>query len=366
MANKIIFHSPLPLNPEATSASGIRPLMMLKAFRDQGYEVDLITGYGAERKKCIQNIKKNILNGQKYEFMYSESSTMPTALTEKNHLPKYPLLDFMFFRFCKKHNIEIGLFYRDIYWLFDDYGSNLSFVKKHISTFFYKFDLYFYKKYLNKLYLPATAMGQYLPHHLQPLVDALPPGHNGYINSNARMDQEGINILYIGGMNSHYEMIELFKAVSSIPDVSLTICTRKDEWQSVKEIYKDYLSNNINITHKSGKELIPLYNKATITSLFVKPIEYRSFAAPVKLYEYIGFEKPIISSSRTHAASFVLENDIGWSVNYDAQDLCNLLNILLNNPELINDKIDNIAKIQFSHTWLARSKKVTNDLKKPL
>lgn len=367
MPTKIIFHSPFPLNPKATSASGIRPLMMLKAFQDQGYEVDIVTGYGTERKKCIQRIKKNIICGQKYDFVYSESSTMPTALTEKNHFPKYPLLDFMFFKLCKKHNIPIGLFYRDIYWMFNDYGNNLSFIKKLMSIFFYKYDLYFYKKYLTKLYLPAKTMGYYLPNDLHNIIDELPPGYQPQSSiTKSEIFNNSLNILYIGGMNTHYEMFELFKAVALNPKVSLTICTRKEEWESVKPCYEPFLANNISITHKSGKDLIPLYEYATITSLFIKPIEYRSFAAPVKLYEYIGFEKPIITSSNTHAASFVIENDIGWSIKYNADNLCQFLDLLISNPNLITNKIKNINQIKTKHTWLTRSQQVTENLKKSL
>jgi len=60
---RIIFHYPLPLNPEAASASGIRPFKMIEAFKSLGYHVDLVTGYSRERKIQIKKIKKNINNG---------------------------------------------------------------------------------------------------------------------------------------------------------------------------------------------------------------------------------------------------------------------------------------------------------------
>ncbi len=112
---RIIFHHPLPLDSNARSASGIRPLRMLQAFKDLGCEVDLVTGHAAERKVAIKKIKQNIKNGVTYSFLYAESSTMPTTLTEPHHLPVNPLLDWRFFQFCKTRKIPIGLFYRDIY-----------------------------------------------------------------------------------------------------------------------------------------------------------------------------------------------------------------------------------------------------------
>ena len=76
----IIFHHPLPLDPDAKSASGIRPQRMLQAFKDLGYKVDIVSGYAVERNEAIKKIKKNISNGVQYDFVYAESSTMPTAV----------------------------------------------------------------------------------------------------------------------------------------------------------------------------------------------------------------------------------------------------------------------------------------------
>ena len=59
---KCIFHMPLPLDKNSKSASGIRPQKMLQAFKDIGYEVFEITGYGKERKRSIQVVKKQIIN----------------------------------------------------------------------------------------------------------------------------------------------------------------------------------------------------------------------------------------------------------------------------------------------------------------
>ena len=107
---KIIFHPPLLLDPNAKSASGIRPLCMLEAFRQIGYEIDLVVGYAAERAQAIAEIERNVQSGVKYDFVYSESSTMPTILTDKHHLPLHPLLHRSFFRFCKTKHIPVGVF----------------------------------------------------------------------------------------------------------------------------------------------------------------------------------------------------------------------------------------------------------------
>ena len=152
---RMIFHIPMRINRERASASSIRPVKMIEAFERLGYEVILIEGNASQRKKRIKEIKHNIRKGVTYDFLYSESSTMPTLLTEKHHCPTHPFLDFSFFSFCRKHGIKIGLFYRDIYWKFELYGSS---IKKNIAKYFYRYDLLRYKQLVDVLYLPSRAI----------------------------------------------------------------------------------------------------------------------------------------------------------------------------------------------------------------
>lgn len=357
---KIIFHHPLPLYVNATSASGIRPLKMIKAFERLGYEVTQVTGYAKERKKKINNIKKRIQNGETFDFLYSESSTQPTLLTEKNHLPKYPFLDFGFFKFCKKYGIKIGLFYRDIYWLFSEYGQELSFWKRNIAKFFYKYDLKKYNELVDIVYVPSMQMAKYIPIVNQNKFKALPPGHDDYEFFVAKNITDKIELLYIGGLGSHYQMHKLFTVVKKFPKIHFTLCTRENEWQNAKSEYE--LSENISIVHKSGDELKELYANADVAMLFVKPQEYWEFAAPVKLYEYIGKEKPIIASKGTLAGKFVEENNIGWTIEYKEKALEKLFKKLLEELAEAKLKQENIQLLKIKHSWEARAKTVEKDL----
>lgn len=362
---KIIFHHPLPLDPNATSASGIRPLRMLEAFKSLGYKVDIIAGYSKERKKAIKEVKKKIKLGVKYDFVYSESSTMPTILTDKYHLPLNPLLDFNFFRFCKNNNINVGLFYRDIYWLFESYNKSVSFLKGRAAKLSYNYELHFYKRYLARLYLPSLEMGKYIPIVPSTIFSALPPGHdiknqvdeNEYQNGSSHK----LKVFYVGGMSDHYQMHTLFSVINQRGDIDFTLCTRESEWNAVKSEYPE-LSENIKIVNKSGRDMQALMAASDIVSIFVKPQEYWEFAAPVKLYEYLGHNKPIIASQGTLAGKFVAENKIGWSLPYEEKALNSLFDKLICSPELIVDIKQQMNIIAESHTWQARAKQVAKDL----
>lgn len=358
----IIFHHPLPLNPNATSASGIRPLKMLKAFEELGYQVDIIAGFTGERKRAIKRVKENIKSGVKYDFVYSESSTMPTILTDPNHLPLNPLMDFMFFRFCQKNNVKIGLFYRDIYWRFEAYSKSLNKLKSLVAKLAYKYELYFYKRYLEKLYLPSLEMGEYVPVIPSKFFSALPPGHDIYLGGNTIVQQTSrLKLFYVGGMSDHYQMHTLFKVIGERKDIEFTLCTRETEWQAVKHEYPS-LTDNIKIVHKSGEEMQALMLAADVVSIFVKPQEYREFAAPVKLYEYLGYRKPIIASQGTLAGKFVRDNKIGWALPYGETGLHELFDQIITTPELLINVQQQMNKTAQDHTWQARAKKIIKDL----
>ncbi len=354
----------MPLNYESTSASGIRPIKMLEAFKELGYEVALVAGYGAERSEAIKKIKIDIAAGSKYQFCYSESSTQPTLLTEKHHFPLYPMLDFSFFSLLKKNNIPIGLFYRDIYWVFEEYNKTIQFIKAFIAKIFYKYDLIRYNQIVTRLYLPSIEMAHYVPIISPSLFSVSPPGlvpkENDKINSFGGSSRR-ISLLYVGGISYFYEMHELFKALP-VDGVRMTLCTRESDWSIVRDVYPESEKSCIDIVHKSGDELKNLYVAADIGMLFVKPDEYWAFSEPFKLYEYLGCFKPIIASEGTLAAKFVKDHKVGWVIPYSSSALKELLLHLQDNPEEIAYAKLRCKSIALKHTWMERAKKIASDL----
>lgn len=361
---KCIFHIPNSL--EENYGSHIRPWKMLQAFKEIGYDVDVVMGYGKERKENIKKIKQNIKAGVKYDFMYSESSTMPTLLTEKNHMPMYPLLDFSFFRFCKKNGIKIGLFYRDIYWKFPEYKASVKGLKRIVAILCYKYDLYCYSRLLDIFYLPNRKMLKYINNEkLEKKFSVLPPALNENLFSKREqsvLENERIHIFYVGGIGEIYQFHILMKVIKRLPQFKLTVCCRDRDWEKAYDEYKQYLGSNIEIIHKSGSELEPYFKETDICSAFFKGSLYREFAMPLKLFEYMEKGKPIIATKGTAVGEFVEENGIGWSIEYNEEELEKILHCISENPQLIDEKKKNIEKIVPLHTWQARASKVMTDL----
>jgi glycosyltransferase involved in cell wall biosynthesis len=357
---RMIFHHPLPIAPGSASASGIRPLQMMEAFRSLGIEVDAVCGYAAERAQAVARIERNIGQGVRYAFMYGESSTEPTLLTNPHHLPLHPWLDFGFFARLKARSIPLGVFYRDIYWRFPGYGAGLAWWKKAAAQLFYRYDLLQYRRLLDRLYLPSMAMARHVPWFDGSRMAALPPG--SIERSPTRPPGGALRLLYIGGMGDHYRMHELFRAIASLPGVELTVCTRVTEWAAVRHEYPLPASGRIRVVHRSGTELGPLLDAADLCVLCVKPHPYWEFAAPVKLYEYVGASRPVIASRGTLAGEFVEQQGIGWAVDYGADPIAALLQSLLDKPAVLQAPTEATHRIRREHTWQARARQVADDL----
>lgn len=364
---RCIFHIPNHIDSNAKSGSGKRPIKMIEAFRNSGYIVDVIMGYGKERKKQIAQIKKNIKNGVKYDFLYSESSTMPTLLTEKNHLPIYPFLDFSFMKFCKKNGLKIGLFYRDIHWKFQHYKNDVPIWQRLITVPFYKYDLYEYRKILDYLYLASEEVKKYLPQKNVKTnkykIDTLPPGCEKKSILEKNVDSNILNIFYVGGISEEvYNFKKLIEAVGEQKDIRLRICCRDYDWIKVKDDYKKYLTDNISIVHLAGEQLKECYREADVCSLLFDDNEYMKIAMPIKMFEYLSYNKPIIASNGTVAGKFVKENDIGWTIDYEENKIKELLEYLKNNRNEIEKIKENQKKVIEKNLWTERAKKVIKNL----
>lgn len=356
----MIFHHPLPVQPDAQAASGIRPYRMIEAFRTLGYEVDAVCGYSADRARAVAEVDRRIAQGERYAFMYAESSTEPTLLTDRHHLPLRPWLDFGFFARLKAQAVPLGLFYRDVYWRFPDYGASLPWWKRSAARLFYRYDLMQYRRLLDRLYLPSMAMASHVPCVDRARMAALPPG---FIDRPlARREAAALRLLYVGGLGDHYQMHELFRALDGMPQVELTLCTREAEWQAVRHEYPLPAAGNVRIVHRSGPQLVELFEQADLCMLWVKPQPYREFAAPVKLYEYVGAQRPVIASRGTLAADFVAEQGIGWAVPYEAAAIGALLRRIAADRSMLQDASTALRRIKDQHSWLARARHVVADL----
>ena len=357
---RLIFHIPLKIDRNDPSASQIRPQKLMAAFTELGWEMDVVEGRGRERKRQIAAIKDKIKRGVHYDFCYSESSTMPTLLTEPHHLPTYPCLDFGFLAFCKRSGIPVGLFYRDIYW---QYASGDADFKQRVARWFYRYDLWQYRRLLDVLFLPTQRMLEYVPCNFDFPVVELPSGSDIEDTTTDQPSDGALRILYVGGVGGDYNLLPLVQAVGGLPSMSLTLCCRTYDWDVVKDEYLPHVKGNVKVVHLKGKDVIKLYQHA---DLFAMPhcTEYVKFAAPYKLFEAIGRHKPLLAATGTWSGDFVERNGIGVTSDNDAKALRRVLEELANHPERLAEFKEKMSDVALRNTWEARCRQIASALLK--
>ena len=342
---KCIFHYPMQIDYNRASASHIRPQMMLQAFKDIGYDVSVVMGCAAERKRQARDVESRIRSGERFDFLYSESSTMPTQLTEPSHFPISPSIDFGLFKTCRQYGINIGLFYRDSYWLDPGYR-NIGFLKSSIAIHFYRRDLEEYSRYVSVFYTPSKMLPACIEESIFPCkTQTLPPGSDirpaaiearlATLDRYTSLADRPLELLYVGGIGGHYGFGSLIDAIKGMRGIRVTFCVREGDLASSRFGETLRLLPNARIVHASGEELKPLYREADVALMFFDDHPYLRGSVPYKTFEYAANGLPIIASSVMAASKLITSYNAGWVIDPDSTLLKNALNEIKAKPESI-------------------------------
>lgn len=369
MTDSMIFHHPHPLRPEGGSGSQVRPVQMLEGFRQLGFDIEVVAGYGPQRAKAIHHIKQQIAKGRQFRFAYSESSTSPTLLTEPNHNPLYALSDFEFLGWLHKKRIPIGLFYRDIHWKFPFYRKRKALWKRTIAVPLYWYDWLQYLRCIDTLFLPSLEMARYLPTKWhKSKVEALPPGcHNDVADCQTLSKERRLRLFYVGSIDpiTAYNLTPMIESMQGSDDVHLVLCCPSVQWKRHRPFYSSLLDTRVvKIIHESGEAIKTHYKTADAFCLIWNPVSYLDFAMPIKLFEAIGYGLPIIANRGTLAAKFIEDEGIGW-VMESTEELKSFYHYLNNNRHILEEKKYAVRLIRKKHTWVARAKMAAEILSAP-
>jgi len=364
---EILFHHPGPVEPGGSSGSQVRPWQMLRAFVALGYDVERVTGYGVERREKIRRLEKDIKKGRRFEFVYSESRTTPTLLTERKQIPIHPVMEFGFLRDLRNMGIPTGLFYRDIYWRFNGYTKTLAWWRRSLNRRLYQYDWWWYERMVDHLFLPSLGMARFLPNEsFTEHLSALPPGalirDDISVTTNVKTLGRKLRMLYVGGVKPpSYDLRPLFMLVKELRALELTLCCRRSEWEQSRHLYQDLISSRIEIKHLASDALAAEYVRSDVFPLVREPDEYLDFAVPVKLFEAMSFGLPLLALNGTEAARTVEQEGLGWVVG-DLDEAKERLVSLLQNPELVFAARQRSLDARPKHSWKMRAIQVKETL----
>ncbi|MGP9583098.1 MULTISPECIES: glycosyltransferase [unclassified Brachybacterium] len=347
---QMLFHAPFPIDPRPRGASRLRPLRMLEAFREVGYRVHPVVGAPRQRAVAFRAARRRLRSGQQLELLYSENSTQPNLLATSVHDGLAPLLDARILCWARRRNVPAGEFYRDVYWRFSTSLRNVRTPRAAVMNLLYRLDLAVLRLARVHLFLPSERMAPIVPIS-DTSSSALPPGATVVDSSTP----DGLHLLYVGGLGAEYGLDACLEAVAETEETTLTMCVPPADWAKNRSRYEAYLGSRIRVVHGSGAELEPLYDAASACVLFVEPGEYRTFAAPVKFFEYVGHGKPVLLSRGTYAGELGERLGVGPVVDYSADALRAELIELQADPERLRGYAEAARRSRHALTWRARA-----------
>lgn len=365
-ARRCIFYSTHALVQDPIRGSDLRPAKMLEAFRQLGYEVDVVAGVAHERGRAAHDVKEKILSGAKYDFVYAEPPTTPILLSESHHVPTHPLLDYRFFNFCHSRAIPVVLFYRDVQWRLPDYPSRIGWAKYLVLLPFFHLDLLVYRTVVDALLVPHAGMLAKIATWAAKKPNWVSsPGFDPLeIPPPRRLVEAGapIRLFYVGGANPPvYDLTPLLEgmwwATSHGLALELTICCRAAEWQRRPAAYERLLGAHVRVVHnRSREELLELYAEQDIAVMPYGTLN-SDWAMPIKFPEAIGMELPVLAGVGTAVARIVDEQGIGWSVGTSKEEFLALL-LTIDRRELERVRA-NVKAVRPGYAWVERARAVT-------
>lgn len=354
---RMVFHAPYPLDPAPASASRQRPNKMLAAFTENGFQVHRITGDPFQRALAFRDLRRRVAGGQAIDFVYSENSTQPNVLATSLKRGLAPFLEARLIGFCARRAIPFGQFYRDVYWRFPEKQAAVPAPRRIAMQVAYRADLAVLRGSHAHVFVPSLPMARIIPFD-ERRCTALPPGAQVRESPTPR----GLQLLYVGGVGLGHEIDEALGALREVEQAHLTMVVPRPAWESHRERYSPLLTDRVTVVHAGSEELQELYDGASVGLLLVEPNDYRRFAVPMKMYEYLGQGKPTLASRDTLAGALVEEMEIGFTATNTQSEISALLERLRDDPAVLDGAIERVLSLRHEHTWAMRARTVTEVL----
>ncbi|MBS4190235.1 glycosyltransferase [Bacillus sp. FJAT-49705] len=362
----VLLYYPFEVAENANSGSKLRPKEILKAFQQWGarekVDILLLSGNSTARDALFEEWRAAGKLDNLW-FCYMENQTIPFWLTDKGHIPKKPFVDKKVMKYLKQRHVPIGVFYRDVYWKFDELYP-LKGVKKSVMKAIYRMEERFYNKYCRVIFLPSDAMGKYVD--IQKEKISLPPGGKDMKVVRKEKVSQISQGLYVGGINNEdyglFLLLDALELANKQEKVSeLTVVCRKDEYKQLPEEKKARLTElGVEVKHVSGEALNDLYREMDFAYIPRFRSTYNDFAVPVKLVEYLSNGLPVVATYCQAQKEIIEADGYGIICEDKAEDMARAIQEMARNAANYRENIQNTF-VQ-KHSWLARVEKVKEAL----
>lgn len=296
------------------SGSSNRPEQIKEGFENAGFALEVVEGDWSSRKSISQDLMARLRQGWRPEFLYAESSTTPYVF---GHPWKWPFhdMDIQLMRECAGNGIPVGLFYRDVHWKFVRARNLKQWLIKMIYRPFHQLELKQYKRYSDLIFLPSLEMGTHLGIS-ESQSASLPPAARSegvYQHTPEPSDEATLKAVHVGGLTDAHGLYDLRPICRSLLDkgIQTTIVCRDSDWNRYSHHYRHLIDKGLIVKHIHGKELYPFLSTFDFGLLCYPFHEYRSFAFPYKVFEYLQCGLTILHDSDVSVARWIQKNNVG-------------------------------------------------------
>ena len=346
---------------QATSGSGVRPTAMHRAFLERGWEVHLLSGYcgRGEGKQRKAEVRKAVawMRENRPAFCYIESST-------------YPIMyhcDYALIRLLRREGIPTAYFYRDFYRWFPKLFPRRQGLVNSLKEAYLDILQWWTDRVLQNVdivYFPDKSTARYFPYrHMK----ALPPaGQLTTVSPDSTFPPDGpATAIYVGAVSAIYGSPMLMEAFSILNKdgvrYPLILVCREGEFEKAFPNYS--IPAWLEIHHASGKELEAFYARASLGLLTLQPNEYTQMAVGTKLFQYISYGLPVLSTDTAAMKSLIEENAFGRTAPYDVQAFAAAAKALLDDAEALRGYRQSALKnLREKHLWVHRVDQIAADL----
>jgi glycosyltransferase involved in cell wall biosynthesis len=211
-----------------------------------------------------------------------------------------------------------------------------------------------YLRVANLLLFPSPGLSACF--HYQQQSDLLPPA--GLPNQPcSALPWQPPTIIYIGGASPRYGSDLLLSAMEQVvaryPTARCHFITRQDE----------AIANHparqapwLTVEARTFDELPDVMASTTVAVIPLRINPYNDLAVPVKLFDYMAFGRPLVTTGCRDTAALVNELEAGIVVDDTADSLAQGIIHLLENPDLATRLGQNgYRAIQTAHAWSHRA-----------
>ena len=302
----------------ATSGSTVRPIAMLSALRAAGHDVTLIAGEQTRRFARWKTVLKALTRPIQADLCYIESPSGPI----------FNICDHWLLRKIKRAGIPTSIFYRDAYWMLDEHYQ-LRGLKRAVINAMHRHDLRVFRRTCDCVFFPTDSMARYFdfPHQavLPPAGEAREPEEKKIFDT----------VVYAGCVSvgsGESMLLEAMDIVNRTRPVRLELIVRPKEMGPVEP----YLDRDwLHVQHISGKELEDVYARSDFSVIPRKKYGYMDLSMPVKLFQCLSYNLPLIVTDCTEMQQFVESNHVGLSCADNPQALADAILEMYSDPQRI-------------------------------